>query len=212
MEKTIETIWKEGFLKSSELLIPQINIMYNQKSKNIIEKLFDSFKNSLKILIALTIAIPFVMLLLKINFWWSITPSLFCLFWFFNSKRQFSSLKSIDYNTNCYAYLKSIDSKLKSINKINLRNTVLGVGFMLLPLVTYTYYANQDKNIGEIVGIGYVDLPNELIFIVLPITMLITIPFYIIMSKMNNKIEIKIKKLLRDMEELDQQKIDNNEV
>ena len=69
MEKTIETIWKEGFLKSSELLIPQINIMYNQKSKNIIEKLFDRFKNSLKILIALTIAIPFVMLVLKINFW-----------------------------------------------------------------------------------------------------------------------------------------------
>ena len=101
---------------------------------------------------------------------------------------------------------------MKSINKINLRNTVLGVGFMLLPLVTYTYYANQDKNIGEIVGIGYVDLPNELIFIVLPITMLITIPFYIIMSKMDNKIEKKIKKLLRDMEELDQQKIDNNEV
>ena len=66
---------------------------------------------------------------------------------------------------------------------------------MLLPLVTYTYYANQDKNIGEIVGIGYVDLPNELIFIVLPITMLITIPFYIIMSKMDNKIEKKIKKV-----------------
>jgi len=39
MEKSIETIWKEGFLKSDALVAPKLNNLYNQKSKHTIDKL-----------------------------------------------------------------------------------------------------------------------------------------------------------------------------
>ena len=39
MGKSIETIWKEGFLKNDALLAPKLNNLYNQKSKHLIEKI-----------------------------------------------------------------------------------------------------------------------------------------------------------------------------
>ncbi len=38
MEKSIETIWKEGFLKDDALLAPKLNNLYNQKSMDIVDK------------------------------------------------------------------------------------------------------------------------------------------------------------------------------
>jgi hypothetical protein len=39
MEKSIETIWKNGFIEEKNLLIPRINNIYNRKSKNVISRL-----------------------------------------------------------------------------------------------------------------------------------------------------------------------------
>ena len=38
MEKSIESIWKEGFLKKDALVAPKLNNLYNQKSKHLIDK------------------------------------------------------------------------------------------------------------------------------------------------------------------------------
>jgi hypothetical protein len=38
MEKSIETIWKEGFLNSNALIAPKVNDIYNKKSIHLIEK------------------------------------------------------------------------------------------------------------------------------------------------------------------------------
>jgi len=38
MEKSIETVWKEGFLNSEALIAPKVNDIYNKKSMHIIEK------------------------------------------------------------------------------------------------------------------------------------------------------------------------------
>ena len=47
MEKSIENIWKEGFLKSDALLVPKINDLYNKKSIHIIDKFRRMFKINL---------------------------------------------------------------------------------------------------------------------------------------------------------------------
>ena len=47
MEKSIENIWKEGFLKSDALVVPKINNLYNQKSKHITAKFERMFKINL---------------------------------------------------------------------------------------------------------------------------------------------------------------------
>ncbi|KAA3609772.1 MAG: hypothetical protein D8M58_09000 [Calditrichaeota bacterium] len=51
MDKTIETIWKEGFLKNDALVAPKLNDLYNQKSQLIIEKLKGMFKVNLKAIV-----------------------------------------------------------------------------------------------------------------------------------------------------------------
>ena len=58
MEKSIETIWKEGFLKSDALVAPKLNDLYNQKSKHIIDK----FKRMFKINLIAIVAGSFVVL------------------------------------------------------------------------------------------------------------------------------------------------------
>ena len=46
MEKSIENIWKEGFLKSDALVAPKLNNLYNKKSIHIIDKFKRRFKTS----------------------------------------------------------------------------------------------------------------------------------------------------------------------
>ncbi len=47
MEKSIENIWKEGFLKNDALTAPKINNLYNQKSIHIIDKFKRMFRINL---------------------------------------------------------------------------------------------------------------------------------------------------------------------
>lgn len=43
MTKSIETIWKEGFLDQSAFCAPKVNDLYNRKSQNIVDKLHSMF-------------------------------------------------------------------------------------------------------------------------------------------------------------------------
>jgi hypothetical protein len=47
MEKSIEAIWKEGFLNSDALIAPRVNDIYNKKSMHIIEKFKRMFLNNI---------------------------------------------------------------------------------------------------------------------------------------------------------------------
>ena len=57
MEKSIENIWKEGFLKSDALVAPKINNLYNQKSIHIIDKFKRMFKINLIAIVAFSFAL-----------------------------------------------------------------------------------------------------------------------------------------------------------
>jgi hypothetical protein len=60
MEKSIEDIWKEGFLKSDALVAPKINDLYNQKSIHIIDK----FKRMFRINLIAIVAFSFIFLII----------------------------------------------------------------------------------------------------------------------------------------------------
>ncbi len=121
MEKSIESIWKEGFLKDDALVAPQLNDLYNQKSIHLLDKFEKMYKWNLILLVifsfvVLIISIPIGMKYMGIP-----------LFFIFNilviiSKRHFDSLRSIDKNQNSYQYLKDYDSwlneKITSIGKV----------------------------------------------------------------------------------------------
>ena len=113
MEKSIESIWKEGFLKSDALVAPRINDLYNRKSKNIVNRI----KQMMSYNIIVIVLLSFVMLI-----WWYITDAVYTgvfIFLLFNSfalglKLKMNRIKDIDTGLSTYQYLRSFHSWLKT--------------------------------------------------------------------------------------------------
>lgn len=51
MSKTIESIWKEGFINDEQLAVPKVTDIYNRKSQNIVDKLQKMFSINIKAII-----------------------------------------------------------------------------------------------------------------------------------------------------------------
>lgn len=113
MEKSIETIWKKGFLDSDALVAPKLNNLYNQKSKTIIDKL----KRMMRINIY---AVAIYALLNTALYAWLGAPYAGVVIFFllmgvcWNSIRQEKAMQRIDVNLSSYEYLKSFNHKLKT--------------------------------------------------------------------------------------------------
>jgi hypothetical protein len=118
MEKSIESIWKEGFLNSNEFIAPKVNNLYSKKSEHIVDKFHRMFKINL---IAIVVGSFFMMWMA-----WAVDipymgVGLFVLanmLAFINSK-LLKGLDKIDKNVNSYHYLKTFDSWLKEMISYN---------------------------------------------------------------------------------------------
>ncbi|MDO6743201.1 hypothetical protein Q4553_01300 [Tenacibaculum soleae] len=118
MDKSIENIWKEGFLKKDALIAPKINNLYNQKSIHIIDK----FKRMFKInLIAI---IVFSSLFLIISFFIGI-PLMGIIFFMALSilvvinKKLLNELEEINKGVSSYEYLKTFNCWINKQIRIN---------------------------------------------------------------------------------------------
>lgn len=113
MEKSIEMIWKEGFLKNEDIVIPKIKDLYNQKSKNIIDKIIRMMKINIIALIVIAISLLIYTLIIGIP----VLLGVFLLFLFIipaiYSAIQMNNLPNIDKSENSYVYLKSFNNWLK---------------------------------------------------------------------------------------------------
>jgi hypothetical protein len=118
MEKSIETIWNEGFLKSDALVAPKINNLYNQKSKHVIDKFKRMFKINLIAIVvfafAILVATTYNGLPIIGVTWFLILIGLVVV-----NKKLTSSLEKIDYHDNSYNYLTSFNKWLQDQLAIN---------------------------------------------------------------------------------------------
>ncbi len=201
MEKSIEQIWKGGFINDKELKAPKINALYNQKSIYLVDRLINNMKVELFTVIILGFFIAIFSTIAGNHIIWGILILLINSVWYIISKKQLKDLKDTKYNSSCYEYLIEISKKIKKITRINAKNTILSVALILFPMLVYTYYNNQDKTLGQIFGID-IDLSKSYMFLLIPIAMLIAHGLYLIYLKFNNKIGNKIEILITDMEEL----------
>lgn len=119
MEKSIETIWKEGFNAKKEF-VPQVNDLQSQKSKDIVDRM----TKSMKINTALLVVFSFGFLLFT---YFSNAPILFgiVIFLIFNSFaiynwKQIVNSKKIDKTINSYEYLIKFDNLLKRLIQLNM--------------------------------------------------------------------------------------------
>lgn len=122
MEKSIESIWKEGFLKDDALIAPKVNDLYNQKSIHLLDKFEKMYKWNLILIVIfsfviLAISIPIGMKYMGIPMFFIL--NILALI----SKKHFDSLKTIDKNQSSYEYLKSynnwLNKKITAISKVS---------------------------------------------------------------------------------------------
>ncbi len=113
MEKSIENIWKEGFLKSDALVAPKINNLYKQKSIHIIDK----FKRMMKV----NIYVIWFFAFLNLGLYAALGTPIAGIFIFlllmgvsWISIKRAKTLKNLDTNLNLYDYIKSFNSWLKT--------------------------------------------------------------------------------------------------
>lgn len=133
MEKSIENIWKEGFLKSDALVAPKINDLYNQKSIHIIDK----FKRMFKINLIAIVVFSFLFLIfsyfagiVSMGIIFFVTLSILVII----NKKLLNSLEKIDKGESSYEYLKSFNQWLKKQITINKR-----ISTFLYPIIFMSF-------------------------------------------------------------------------
>ena len=112
MDKSIESIWKEGFLNKNALVAPKINDIYNRRSLHIIDRFERTFKINYIYVIALALlhlvigiiaGVPLIGLFILLLF----IPLIVV------SRKGRASLRQIDKNANSYLYLNSFHQWLQ---------------------------------------------------------------------------------------------------
>jgi hypothetical protein len=114
MKQSIETIWKDGFMKDDVLVAPKINNLYAQKSKNIVDKLKHMFKMNLY---AIVIGAIIILTALAINgsAWLGAFVFLSLMWTVKLGQTQLKMLEKIDKNVSSYEYIKTFDGWLKGL-------------------------------------------------------------------------------------------------
>ena len=74
---------------------------------------------------------------------WGIISAVPCFGWFLLGKKQLKAIKEIDYKSNSYDYLVSIQEKINHIRRFNKRLIITFVPLGFLPMLVYTYFNNQ---------------------------------------------------------------------
>ena len=142
MEKSIESIWKEGFLQKNAMVVPKLNNLYNKKSIHIIDKFKRMFKINLNALIV------FSFVVLPVSFFVKIPVMGIMMFILFNviviiNKRLLKSLDKIDKNVSSYQYLKSFDTWMQEQIAINVKMSSYIYPYVFIAMVSGFWFSND---------------------------------------------------------------------
>ena len=216
MEKSIEDIWKEGFLKSDALVAPKINNLYTYKSIHIIDTFKRMFKINLIAIIAFSFLCLFVSYFLGIpimGVMFFITLTVLVII----NKRLLDSLKKIDKGVSSYEYLKGFNEWINQQVSINKRFATFMYPIIFLSVIIGFWHKDTEgiplgkRLVGEVLK-GFPD-----IYMVqdIPLIALIVILFIIgvlaflggriyqwDLNIVYGRIFKKLKELMADIEEL----------
>ena len=143
MEKSIETIWKEGFLKSDALVAPKLNDLYNQKSKHLVDKYKRMFKINLIAIVAgslLFLVASFVIGIPVTGIGFFLILSVVVIV----NRKLLPGLEKIDKNVNSYQYIKAFYSWMKENFSINSKMARYYYPLFFLSVVLGFWFSNQN--------------------------------------------------------------------
>jgi len=186
MEKSIENIWKEGFLKSDAILAPKINNLYNQKSIHIIDK----FKRMFKINLIAIVAFSIVFLIVSFFVGIPITGAIFFVtlsVLVIINKKLLNDLEKIDMGVSSYQYLKAFNQWIKKQVSINKKMSRFLYPIIFMSMILGFWFKNAEgiplgeRLVNEIL-IGFPDIyliyRVPLIGIVIVLLILVLLAFF----------------------------------
>jgi hypothetical protein len=141
MEKSIESIWKQGFLDKDAMVAPKLNNLYNQKSIHIIDKFKRMFKINLNALVVFSFVVLIVSFFVKIPVMGVLMFILFNVMVLVN-KKLFKGLNTIDKNVSSYQYLKSFDNWMKEQVSVNMKMSRYIYPYIFLAMVSGFWFSS----------------------------------------------------------------------
>lgn len=111
MERSIEHVWKEGFLEMESLIAPKLNDLYNQKSMHIVDRFKRTGKRNLYGIALGSILFFGITIILKIPLV-GILVGMIMAYLIWVGKKRSAKLELIEQGVNSYEYLKSFDNWL----------------------------------------------------------------------------------------------------
>jgi len=216
MDKSIETIWKEGFLKKDALIAPKLNDLYNQKSIGIVDKFRRMYKiNIIGLLLFAIILLP-ISIAVKIPYMGVPMALLFLTIAFFGVKFK-NKLNKIDKNLNSYRYLKTFDDWTKDMIQFNTKLSRFLYPLVFLSLVAGFWFGGFGGNIPgqDLVDSLLVNNPDMLLVFGIPLVAILGLLFGVAffayfgdrigkwdLNLVYGRILRRLDSLLIDMEEL----------
>lgn len=215
-EQSIESIWKEGFLKEDALVAPKLNDLYNRKSIHLVDKYKRMFKTNMVGIFIGSVVILIALSLLGIPYAGA------AMFFILNAmvivdKGLLNELDKLDNSQTSYQYLKMLDRWMehKSKANINMARVFYPYAFVVMMLGMY-FLPVRGEGLGEqILQELLTSFPNISLVFGLPVIMLVAlITIAGILAFIAKRIYLwdlqlvygdilqKLKNLLADMEEL----------
>lgn len=116
MTKSIEVMWKDGFINETHLSVPKVNDLYNRKSQNIVDKLQSMFAINTKAIILGSLIMLIVMSLIGAPF---LGLYICCLLvpLIIIAKRELKKSVDLSKGQSSYDYIVSFNNWLKSAIK-----------------------------------------------------------------------------------------------
>lgn len=199
----INEIWDNGF--TQEMVKPSfIDNYMNHKSISTVERITSSFGKEIYInLFLIVFVFTFSMNIVNENrIMWSVISVLPSLFWFGLGKIQLRQIKNVDFQSNCYEYLRAIKTKLQKIKEYNLRMVIISIPSILTPMLVYTYFNQQGKTFGEVFGVEKLDFSLTWIFAIIPIATLFSYLIFKLALSIQNKKPSELDLLIKEIEGL----------
>lgn len=174
MEKSIEKIWNEGFLKNDALVAPKLNNLYNQKSIDIVEQFKRMYKINRIAIVAFACIILPVSFLVKIPY---MGIGMFILFFILVAIAQkFSTrLEQLDKTQNSYHYLLSFDKWVKEMAATNVAISRFLYPYVFIIMVAGFWFGSIGGDIpgNKLVNIIVLQFPNTYLIFGFPLILAI---------------------------------------
>ncbi len=216
MEKSIETIWNEGFLENDALVAPKINNLYNQKSTHIVEKFKRMYSINIKAILAFAILIiPFTYVT---NMpYMGIPMSLIFVGVVYYSAKFKKKLFKIDSSVDSYHYLKSFNEWITEMVAFNTKMSRYLYPTVFISMFLGFWFGSLGGDVPgeEFVNWLLVDYPNMIIVLGIPLWLIIGSVGMILLlayfggnigkydlNLVYGRILTKLERLLGEMEEL----------